>query len=384
MSTTKRDYYEVLGVNKESSPDEIKQAYRALAKKYHPDKYRNRPKEELNEAEEKFKEASEAFEVLSNEDKKARYDRYGHEGLSGVGSSGFSGFEDIFPDLSDIFSFFTGGRSNSRSSRRGPQKGSDVRLDIEITLEEAYNGTEASVTPPTLAQCPTCFGSGAKPGTEPEVCSNCKGTGEQRTTQRTFMGVVQNISACPKCRGQGKTVKHKCPTCNGRGRIQQERKIRIKVPPGFQTGQHLRVRGEGGPGEMGGESGDLYIVVNVKDHPVFKRQEEHLVRKIYLPYHIAALGGEMDVPLLDGSTTKYKFPGSVQNGQIFELKNLGMPLVRNHSRGNLYLQVFIAPPEKLDKNQKEILEQLGSSLGFYTDEINKHPEKYEKENSRFF
>ena len=384
MSTsTKRDYYEVLGVSKQADQTEIKAAYRTLAKKYHPDKYRNKPQAELKEAEEKFKEASEAFEVLSNEDKRARYDRFGHEGLSGVSSSGFSGFEDIFPDLSDIFSFFTGGRTSGRSSRRGPQKGNDLRLDIEITLEEAYNGTEASVTPPTLAQCPTCFGTGAKPGTEPEICSNCKGTGEQRTTQRTFMGVVQNITTCPKCRGQGRTVKHKCPTCHGRGRIQQ-RKIRIKIPPGFQTGQHLRVRGEGGPGELGGESGDLYIVVNVKDHPVFSRQDEHLVRKIYLPYHIAALGGEMDIPLLDGSTTKYKFPSGVQNGQVFELKDLGMPLVRNHGKGNLYLQAFIAPPEKLDKQQKRMLEKFGSSLGSYTDEINKHPEKYEKHNSRFF
>ena len=382
--STKRDYYEVLGVNKNATQPEIKTAYRTLAKKYHPDKFRNRPQEEIKEAEEKFKEASEAFSVLSDDEKRSRYDRFGHEGLSGMSSSGFSGFEDIFPDLSDIFSFFTGGRgSSSRSGRRGPQKGSDLRLDIEITLEEAYNGTEASVTPPTLAQCPTCFGSGAKPGTEPEICSNCKGTGEQVTRQQTFMGIVQSITTCQKCRGQGKTIKHKCPTCNGRGRIQQERKIKIKVPPGFQTGQHLRVRGEGGPGDNGGESGDLYIVVNVKDHPVFQRQEEHLVRKIYLPFHIAALGGEMDVPLLDGTSIKYKFPDGVQNGQVFELRDLGMPLVKSSGRGNLYLQAFVAPPEKLDKNQKRILEELGTSWGSYTDEINKHPEKYEKKASRF-
>ena len=381
--SSKRDYYEVLNVSRDASPSEIKAAYRKLAKTYHPDKFRGKPQEEMKAAEEKFKEASEAFSVLSDDDKKARYDRFGHEGLSGVGGFSSSGFEDIFPDLSDIFSFFTGGRSSGRSSRRGPQKGNDIRLDLEISLEEAYNGTEASVTPPTLAQCPTCFGSGAKPGTEPEVCSNCKGTGEQRTVQRTFMGVVQNITTCPKCRGAGKTVKHKCSTCNGRGRIKQERKIKIKVPAGFQTGQHLRVRGEGGPGELGGESGDLYIVINVKDHPVFQRQEEHLVRKIYLPFHIAALGGEMDIPLIDGSTMKYKFPHGVQNGQIFEIKDYGMPLVRSHGKGNLYLQAFVAPPEKLDKDQKRLLEELGSSLGSYTDEINKNPQKYEKNTTRF-
>jgi molecular chaperone DnaJ len=382
MSTQKRDYYEILGVNKDASQTDIKTAYRTLAKKFHPDKFRNRPASEVKEAEEKFKEASEAFGVLSDEEKRNRYDRFGHEGLSGM--SGSAGFEDIFPDLSDIFSFFTGGRSSSgRSSRRGPQKGSDLRLDVEITLEEAFQGTETSVTPPTLAQCPTCFGLGAKPGTEPETCSNCKGTGEQRTVQRTFMGVVQNISTCQKCRGQGKTVKHKCPQCGGRGRIQQERKIKIKIPAGFQTGQHLRVRGEGGPGELGGESGDLYIVVNVQEHPVFQRQEEHLVRKIYLPYHIAALGGEMDVPLLDGSKIKYKFPEGVQNGQVFELKNYGMPAIKSSDKGNLYLQAFIAPPEKLDKNQKRLLEELGASIGSYTDAINQHPEKYEKKTTRF-
>jgi molecular chaperone DnaJ len=382
MSQNKRDYYEVLGVDRNASSSEIKKAYRRLAKQYHPDKYRNKPQEELKEAEAKFKEASEAFEILSDQDKRHRYDQFGHEGVSGMRSSGFSGFEDIFPDLSDIFSFFTGGRSShNRSRRRGPKKGSDLQMQLDITLEEAYTGTEASITPPTLAQCPTCMGSGAKQGTQPEICRNCDGRGEEIREQRSFMGIIRNISTCSRCGGTGQIVKHKCPTCHGRGRIKQERKIKLKIPAGFQTGQHLRVRGEGGPGELGGESGDLYIVVNVKDHKIYERQDDHLIRRIYLPIHIATLGGEMEIPHIDGSTIKYKFPAGVQNQQIFELPGYGMPHVRSGEKGNLYLQAIITPPKKLNKEQKKLMQELGQKLGNYTDGYNRDPSKIEKSTS---
>lgn len=384
MSQNKRDYYEILSVTRNDGADVIKKAYRNLAKQYHPDRYRNKSTEELKVAEEKFKEASEAFEVLSDPEKRNRYNQFGHQGMSGMSSSGFSGFEDIFPDLSDIFSFFTGGRSSSgRTRKRGPTKGSDLQMQLDISLEDAFKGTSASITPPTLAQCPTCQGTGAKSGTKPETCKNCKGRGEEIREQRSFMGIIRNITTCSKCGGKGQTVRHKCSTCHGRGRIKQERKIRLKIPAGFRTGQHLRVRGEGGPGELGGESGDLYIVVNVEDHDIFDRQEEHLIRRIYLPFHVAALGGEMDIPYIDGSVIKYKFPAGVQNQQVFELSGYGMPRVKSSGKGNLYLQALIIPPKKLNGDQKRLMQELGKSLGNYTDKINRDPSKIEKSQSKW-
>lgn len=384
-NSNKRDYYEVLGVERDADSATIKKAYRRMAKLYHPDKFRNKPAEEIKVAEEKFKEASEAFSVLSDENQRARYDRYGHAGLAGGGGgAGFGGIEDIFPDLADIFSFFTGGssgstRSRGRGRRRGPSRGADLQLVLEIDLLEAYRGTEKSITPPTLVQCPTCAGTGAKEGTEPETCDNCNGTGQQRTVQRTFMGIVQNITECSKCGGRGQTIKHKCSTCKGRGRIEQSRKIKIKVPPGTQKGHQLRIRGEGRAGDYGGEPGDLYIVVDVTDHPVFSRQEEHLFRELFVPFHVAALGGEVKVPLLDGETAVLKLPSGVQNGQLFEMKEYGMPI--RHSpkeRGSLFIRVQIATPDKLSRKQRKLLQELGDLLGDYTFELNKDPQKIEE------
>ncbi|MHA2363806.1 MAG: molecular chaperone DnaJ [Candidatus Hodarchaeales archaeon] len=383
--SSKRDYYEVLGVSRNTSVGDIKKAYRRLAKKYHPDMFRNKSNTEMKQAEEKFKEASEAFSVLSDEDKRARYDRFGHAGLAGAGGgfSGFSGFEDVFPDLADIFSFFTGGRSSSsnRRSRGGPRRGADLQMSMEISLEESLSGTEKSIVPPSLAQCPTCTGTGAKSGTKPETCRQCKGAGQVRISQRSVFGIVTNITECSKCQGKGQTIKHKCPTCKGRGRVKQQRKIKLKIPPGFDTGSHLRVRGEGRAGELGGESGDLYIVIQVEDHPIFQRQDENIFRDLYLPFHVAALGGEITVPLLNGSIATLKIPAGTQNGQIFELKGKGMPIIRTSSSGDLYIrtQITVPEPKKLDKQQKKALEELGVTLGSYTDEWNLNPNKFSKQ-----
>lgn len=380
-----RDYYEVLDVDRKASISEIKKAYRTMAKKYHPDKFRNVSAEVIKAGEEKFKEASEAFSVLSDDDKRARYDRFGHAGLTGRGGgfSGFSGFEDVFPDLADIFSFFTGGnRGSSRRTRQSPQRGADLQMPIEISLEEALLGSEKSIVPPTLAQCPTCSGSGAKPGTQPITCKTCNGQGQVRQTQRSVFGIVQNITDCPTCHGKGTLIRHKCPTCKGRGRIRQQRKIKLKIPPGFDTGSHLRVRGEGRPGELGGESGDLFIVIQIADHPVFQRNEENLFRDLYIPFHVAAIGGKINVPLLDGTIMSLKISSGTQNGQILELKGQGMPISRSSKRGNLYVRTQVAVPKKLAKEQKVKLAELGSSLGNYTDEWNTNPEKFIKNRSR--
>ena len=348
----KRDYYEVLGVEKNASDAEIKKAYRRLAQKYHPDR---NPDDE--DALEKFREAKEAAEVLSDSQKRAASDQFGHAGVDGgaggaggFGGGGFGGadFSDIFGDVfGDIFG---GGRR--RSSR-----GADLRYNLEISLEEAVQGTEVDITVPTLVECETCNGSGAKPGSRPKTCSTCRGMGQVRM-QQGFFSIQQT---CPNCQGRGQQIDDPCGSCRGTGRQQRERTLSVKVPAGVDTGDRIRLSGEGEAGESGAMAGDLYVEVRVKPHPIFERDGANLVCEAPLDIATAALGGEIDVPTLDGRV-KLKIPAGTQSERIFRVRGKGVRPVRGGSPGDVLCRVRIETPVNLTSRQQEILEELRESF----------------------
>ena len=365
MADNKRDYYEVLGVEKNASADEIKRAYRKKAMQYHPDRNPDNP-----EAEARFKEAGEAYEVLSDEDKRARYDQYGHAGVDpnfgagyggGYGGGGFGGFSG-FGDFGDIFSDIFGGGGGSRSSASAPRRGENVGARIEITFEEAAFGVEKEVTAARIENCAACSGTGSADGTV-ETCDRCRGTGQVRTTQN-FMGMtMQSTAACPQCNGKGKVIKTPCSTCKGKGKVRRNKKVNVRVPAGVDDEQMVRVKGEGNVGANGGPNGDLMVEVNIKPHKIFQREGMNVICEMPISFTQAALGAEIQVPTLDGKV-KYTIPEGTQTDTVFRLRDKGIPDVYNKSRrGDQLVRVVVETPTRLNKEQKELLRQLEDSLG---------------------
>ncbi len=349
---SRRDYYEVLGVGKSASDSEIKSAYRKLALQYHPDRNPGN-----KSAEDKFKEAAEAYSVLADDDKRARYDRFGHAGVSastgggpGFDPSIFADFQDIFGGLGDIFGF-GGGR------RGGPQRGADLRYDLEIEFEQSAKGVETAIQIPRRETCETCKGSGAAPGSAPTTCPQCRGTGQLRY-QQGFFTVART---CGQCRGSGKIITKPCTTCHGGGAVERTRKLTVKIPAGIATGQRLRLTGEGEAGTPGGPPGDLYVVVIVRDHEFFQRDGNDL--HVVMPVHFTmlALGGELTVPGIDSQET-VKIPEGTQTGTTFKVRGKGMPDVSGRGKGDLLVTVQASTPKKLTKDQKKLLEQLAETL----------------------
>jgi molecular chaperone DnaJ len=352
---SKRDYYEILGVAHNATDVQIKSAYRKLALQYHPDR---NPGDTA--AEERFKEAAEAYAVISDTEKRSLYDRFGHAGVSGAGAGGFdpnafAGFEDIFGNLGDLFGF--GDMFGGRRRRGGPQRGADLRYDLEISFEESFTGTETTIQIPREETCETCRGSGAAPGSSPETCDRCKGSGQLRY-QQGFLTVAR---PCSNCRGTGKTISKPCQACRGAGRVGRERKITAKIPAGIATGQRLRLYGEGEHGSAGGPPGDLYVVVHVQEHDVFHREEDDLYCDLPVSFPTMALGGTVHVPTMTGDD-EIRVPAGTQPGARFKLRGKGMPNVSGRGQGDLYAIAQIAVPRKLTKEQKHLLEELARTL----------------------
>jgi molecular chaperone DnaJ len=351
---TKRDYYEVLGVPKNASDEEIKKAYRKLAMKYHPDRNQG---DSAKDAEARFKEAKEAYEMLSEAEKRAAYDQFGHAGVDpnmrggmGGGPEGFGGFADAFGDIfGEIFGQGRGGRGN------GVFRGADLRYNLEIALEEAARGTEVKIRIPALEECETCHGSGAKPGTQPKTCPTCHGRGEVRVSQG-FFSIQQT---CPQCHGTGKIVADPCVTCHGAGRVKKHKTLSVKIPAGVDQDDRIRLTGEGEAGVNGGPPGDLYVVVNLKPHPVFQREGADLHCEMPIGFGTAALGGELEIPTLDGHAS-IKIPPETQTGQVFRLRNKGIRPVRGSVTGDLYCHVVVETPVKLTARQKDLLREFES------------------------
>jgi molecular chaperone DnaJ len=358
---SKRDYYEVLGVDRNASEIEIKKAYRRLAKQYHPDMNQG---DEVAEA--KFKEANEAYEVLIDPQKRERYDRFGHAGIeSDGGFGGFGGFNDFdFGGIGDIFESFFGGSGFGRktSRRNGPKKGADIKASLEINFEEAAFGVEKEISINRVEICNECKGSGAKKGTTPVTCAHCGGSGQVQYKQNTPFGHFVNIKTCDVCHGTGKIITEPCPKCSGRGRVKKIRHMNIRVPAGIDNGQTISLRGEGEPGSSGGPAGDLYITVQVRPHSLFQRQGNDVVCEIPITFVQAALGSEMEVPTLDGKV-QYKIPEGVQTGSVFRLKGKGIPFLRGNGRGDQFVKVFVEVPRRLNDKQKEILKQFADVSG---------------------
>ena len=357
----KRDYYEILGLDKNASKAEIKKAYRKLALKYHPDKNKEKG------AEEKFKEISEAYAVLYDDEKRSMYDQYGHAGIDQQYSAEdiFRGadFGDIFRNMGgieDIFERFFGGSMGfgGRSSRR--RRGSDLRYDLEITLEDAYRGVEMTIQVPRSETCDNCNGSGAKPGTSPKSCSVCNGSGQMKVSRRTAFGMFTQVTTCNKCHGQGTIIEQRCPNCNGKGLVQKTRDIELKIPSGVDDGSQLRLAGEGEAGSGG--IGDLYIVIHIRKHPVFNRRglDLHIVHDISFPD--AAIGTKTNIKTIDGDVEKLKIPEGSQNGDIIRLRGKGMPGLRGRGQGDLYVELSVKTPKKLSRKAKKLLEELKEEL----------------------
>ena len=354
--STKRDYYEILGVVRTATDQEIKSAYRKLALKHHPDR---NPGDKA--AEDKFKEAAEAYAVLADTDKRHMYDRFGHAGLGGAATGGFdptvfTGFEDILGGLGDIFGI--GEMFGGQRRRGGPQRGADLRYDLEISFDESAKGVETTIQIPRQEACDTCHGSGAAAGSKPQTCPQCQGRGQLRY-QQGFFTVART---CGQCRGTGSIISSPCTTCRGSGRVQQQRKLTVKIPSGIASGQRLRLSGEGESGAGGGPSGDLYVVVHVQEHPFFHREGNDLYCEIPLNYPTLALGGEIAIPTLEGEEP-FKIPEGTQSGATFRLRGRGMAdVVSGRARGDLLVTVKVVTPKKLTKDQRKLLEQLGETL----------------------
>ncbi len=346
----KRDYYEILGIHKNASETEIKKAYRRLAMKWHPDKN----PENHDEASEKFKEATEAYEVLSDPQKRAAYDQYGFAGVEGMGGfGGFGGaasrdFGDIFGDIFGDFFGAAAGHGRAHVSR-----GADLRYNMTISFEDAAFGKETEIRIPKTEMCPACNGSGAKPGTHPKTCSACRGTGQQRMSQ----GFFTIARTCPACRGEGRVITDPCPECKGQGSVEREKTMKVKIPPGVETGSRLRLSGEGEPGLHGGPHGDLFIVIKVKEHPLFARDGDDIWCEIPISITTAALGGEIEAPTLK-EKTKLKIPHGTQTGKVFRLKGKGIPNVRGYGVGDENVRVVVETPSNLTARQVELLREF--------------------------
>lgn len=357
----KRDYYEVLGVQKGASDDEIKKAFRQQSKKYHPD---------LNpgskEAEAKFKEVNEAYQVLSDSDKRSKYDQFGHAGVdpnfgAGGAGGGFNGagfdFGDIFGDIFGGFGGFGGGRRN------GPRRGNDLRQVIDISFEEAAFGCKKTINLTKQEKCDTCGGSGSKPGTAPETCPHCNGTGQIQTQQRTILGYMTNVTTCPNCKGSGKIIKEPCRDCRGTGKVRKTKTIEINIPAGIDNGQTMQLSGQGEAGDRGGMNGDLLITIRVRPHAIFTRDGNNVYIEMPITFVQAALGATLKVPTLDGAV-EYDIPEGTQSGTRFRLKGKGIPYIRSKNRGDQYVTVNVEVPKNLTAKQKEILKEFDEDKNY--------------------
>jgi len=355
----KRDYYEVLGVNKGASSDELKKAYRKEAKKYHPDLH---PGDKA--AEEKFKEVNEAYEVLSDPEKKSRYDQYGHAGVDpnfGAGGGnpfggGFGDFGDIFGDIFGNFGFGGGG-----ARRNGPKRGRDIHKTIEITFEEAAFGCKKTINIEKMETCKTCNGTGAKPGTNPKTCSRCGGSGQVTTQTRTPLGYIRNVTACPDCGGTGQVIDSPCSDCSGRGKVRAKKTIELNVPEGINEGQTLQIGGAGEPGERGGPNGNLLVTIRIKKHDIFVRRENDVYINIPITFVQAALGASIKVPTISG-VVEYDIPAETQSGSTFRLRGKGIPYLHGKSRGDQYVTVEVETPKNLTQHQKDLLREFDGTM----------------------
>ena len=370
----KRDYYEVLGVDKNATEEEIKKAYRKLAKKYHPDAN----PDNKEEAEAKFKEVNEAYENLSDPQKRKMYDQFGANGPQGFGQggfggqggyysyngSGFDGFSD-FGDLGDIFSSFFGGGFGGRNSsarRNGPSKGADLNVRMEITFEQAFMGVEKEIVITRDEECTVCHGTGAKPGTSPIKCPTCHGTGQVTQVQNTILGQMQTTRTCSACHGTGEIINEPCENCRGKGTVRKQPKIKVKIPAGIDDNQTVVLRGEGEPGKKGGPKGDLYITVKVKNHSVFTRKGNNVLCDIPITMTQAALGAELEIPMVDGSKEKYKIPEGTQTGTKFTIRNKGFKSINSNSIGEFIFTVVVQTPKRLSREQRDLLVQLAKTM----------------------
>lgn len=373
----KRDYYEVLGVNKNATDDELKKAYRKLAKKYHPDAN----PDNKAEAEAKFKEVNEAYETLSDSQKRRMYDQFGTADPQGFGGgaggpfggqggyysyngSGFDGFGD-FGDLGDIFSSIFGGGFSGRSSsakQRGPRKGADLNVRMEITFEQAFSGVEKEIVITRDEECHSCHGTGAKPGTSPIKCPTCHGTGQVTQVQNTILGQMQTSRTCSSCHGTGEIINDPCEACHGKGKVRKQPKIKVKIPAGIDDNQTVVLRGEGEPGERGGQKGDLYITVKIKKHSIYTRKGNNVLCEIPITITQATLGAELEIPMVDGSKEKYKIPDGTQTGTKFTIRNKGFKAINSSSSGDFIFTVIVQTPKKLTKEQRELLVQLAKTM----------------------
>jgi len=371
----KRDYYEILGVGKSASTDEIKKAYRKVAMQYHPDR---NPGDKS--AEEKFKEAAEAYEILSDSDKKSQYDRYGHAGLSGNGR-GFGGggmnMEDIFSQFGDVFgddlfgSFFGGGRGRSGQRSRGV-RGSNLRIKLKLNYEEIAKGVTKNIKVKKYVACNTCNGSGAKDKGSVQTCNTCGGSGQVRRVQNTFLGQMQTVTTCPTCNGEGTTITAKCGTCKGEGRVYAEETVTIDIPAGVQEGMQLNINGKGNAGERGGMPGDLVILIEEEAHKELHREGLNVAYELHLSFTDAVFGTQVEVPTIDGKA-KIKIPAGTQSGKIFRLKGKGFPAVNSYEKGDQLVQVNVWTPQHISNEEKAMLEKLSESPNFKP-----HPDKNEK------
>jgi len=352
---TKRDYYEILGVSRSASTDELKSAFRRLAKQYHPDVNKEPG------ADEKFKEINEAYAVLSDEQKRAAYDRFGHAGVNGGFGSGAADFTGF--GVEDIFETFFGGFGGASrgASRRAPRRGQDLRYDLSLTFEESLFGLEKEIEITRSEVCEACRGSGAEPGTSPVRCSTCRGTGEIRQVRQTFLGSMVNVTTCPQCRGVGEVINTPCKTCGGRTQVRRTRRLTISVPPGVNTGTQIRLSGEGEPGLNGGPNGNLYVVITVAAHKYFRRRNDDLFLEVAVNVAQAALGADVQIQTPYGPE-KLKIPAGTQSGTIFQLRGKGAPHVQRSGRGDLFVILNVTTPHDLSREQKKLLEELRKSL----------------------
>ncbi len=365
----KRDYYEVLGVSKKATDEELKKAYRKLAKKYHPDAN----PDNKAEAEAKFKEVNEAYETLSDPQKRKMYDQFGADGPQGFNgfngfngggtytySTGFDGFGDIFSDLGDLFGF-GGGRGSQRASN-GPSKGANLRYEVDLTFEEAYSGVTKEINITRNEKCGTCAGTGAKPGTHAETCSVCGGKGTVTTMQTTLLGQMRVQTTCSNCHGSGKVIKEPCLTCGGKGTVRKQTKISVKIPAGIDDGQTVVLRGEGEPGKNGGTNGDIYITVRLKKNRIFTRQDDNVYCDIPITFTQATLGADIEIPLVDGGKVSYRIPEGTQSGTKFTIKDKGFVHINSGYRGNLIFTVQVQVPKRLTKEQRDLLVELAKTM----------------------
>jgi molecular chaperone DnaJ len=352
----KRDYYEILGVPRDASDEEIKRAFRRAAQRHHPDI------DTSDGAEQRFKELNEAYRILSDRQRRSAYDMFGHAGVDAAGAGGFEGFGGGFGPFGDIFDAFFGGSPSGTRQRRRVVAGADLRYDLTIEFAEAMSGMTAEVSFPTLVTCDVCAGSGGEPGTEPERCPECNGTGERRRVTQTILGQMVNITACPRCNGEGRIIATPCHNCAGEGRVRQERHLQVTVPAGIDSGQRIAVEAQGESGPRGGPPGDLYVVVTVRDHPQLTRRGTELFHELAVTFPQAALGASLSVPTVEGSE-EIAVPAGTQSGTELRLKGRGVPRLRGSGRGDLHVIVTVVVPEKPSKTERDLLKQLDLASG---------------------